>query len=121
MPPTKEGKEKDTEDVRKVRVRITHSSKDLKALERVTNSLIENAKKKQNDGVTFRGPVRVPTKTLRITCRKTPCGEGSKTWDRWELRIYKRYIDFFCLEQDIKELTNLKVDPGVEITLEMAD
>lgn len=29
-----------------------------------------------------KGPVRMPTKTLRITTRKTPCGEGSKTWDR---------------------------------------
>lgn len=29
-----------------------------------------------------KGPVRMPTKILRITTRKTPCGEGSKTWDR---------------------------------------
>jgi small subunit ribosomal protein S20e len=89
MADTDKGKGKDTEDLRKVKVRIIHSSKDLKALEKVTNSLIENAKKKEADGVTIRGPTRMPTKTLRITCRKTPCGEGSKTWDRWELRIYK--------------------------------
>ena len=34
------------------------------------------------------GPVRLPTKHLRITTRKTPCGEGSKTWDRFEMRIH---------------------------------
>jgi len=39
------------------------------------------------------GPVRLPTRTLRITTRKTPCGEGSKTWDRFEMRIHKRIID----------------------------
>ena len=39
------------------------------------------------------GPVRLPTKVLRITTRKTPCGEGSKTWDRFEMRIHKRIID----------------------------
>lgn len=35
----------------------------------------------------FQGPVRMPTKTLRITTRKTPCGEGSKTWDRFQVRF----------------------------------
>merc|ERR1712071_206608 len=40
-----------------------------------------------------KGPVRMPTKTLRITTRKTPCGEGSKTWDRFQMRIHKRIID----------------------------
>lgn len=29
--------------------------------------------------------MRMPTKTLRITTRKTPCGEGSKTWDRFQV------------------------------------
>ena len=32
----------------------------------------------------------MPTKTLRITTRKTPCGEGSKTWDKFQMRIHKR-------------------------------
>lgn len=35
----------------------------------------------------IQGPVRMPTKVLRITTRKTPCGEGSKTWDRFQVRI----------------------------------
>ena len=37
-----------------------------------------------------------------MTVRKSPCGEGSKTWDRFEMRviqlykdqIHKRVIDF---------------------------
>lgn len=39
----------------------------------------------------FQGPVRMPTKTLRITTRKTPCGEGSKTWDRFQVR-FRRFV-----------------------------
>lgn len=27
----------------------------------------------------------MPTKVLRITTRKTPCGEGSKTWDHFQV------------------------------------
>lgn len=33
----------------------------------------------------LQGPIRMPTNTLRITTRKTPCGEGSKTWDRFQV------------------------------------
>lgn len=29
----------------------------------------------------------MPTNTLRITTRKTPCGEGSKTWDRFQVSL----------------------------------
>lgn len=38
----------------------------------------------------FQGPIRMPTNTLRITTRKTPCGEGSKTWDRFQ--VSKRFL-----------------------------
>ena len=40
-----------------------------------------------------KGPVRLPTKKLKISTRKTPCGEGSKTWDTYEMRIHKRLIE----------------------------
>ncbi len=61
----------------------------------------------------------MPTKILVLTVRKTPCGEGSKTWDRFEMRIYKRVIDLTCLVSDIKSITNFRIDPGVEIELTM--
>lgn len=41
-----------------------------------------------------KGPVRLPTKVLKVTTRKTPCGEGSKTWDCFEMRIHKRLIEY---------------------------
>ena len=41
-----------------------------------------------------KGPVRLPTKNLRISTRKTPNGEGSKTWDFFEMRIHKRLIEY---------------------------
>ncbi|NDW60510.1 hypothetical protein G0P98_29235, partial [Yangia sp. PrR004] len=38
----------------------------------------------------------MPTKHLKMTVRKSPCGEVSKTWDRFEMRIHKRVLDFTC-------------------------
>jgi small subunit ribosomal protein S20e len=49
----------------------------------VCQELIRGAKDKD---LKVKGPVRMPTKTLRITTRKTPCGEGSKTWDKFQMR-----------------------------------
>lgn len=57
--------------------------------------------------VKVRGPARMPTKHLRITTRKTPCGEGSKTWDRFEMCIHKRVIDFQCTMNAMREIVNI--------------
>merc|ERR1711974_15752 len=51
-----------------------------------------------------KGPVRMPTKTLKITTRKTPCGEGSKTWDRFQMRIHKRVIDLHSPSEIVRSL-----------------
>ena len=61
------------------------------------------------------GPVRLPTRTLRITTRKTPCGEGSKTWDRFEMRIHKRLIDLHSPAETVRSITNISIEPGVEV------
>ena len=75
-------------------IRITLISSNMKSLERISADLIIGAKEKN---LKVKGPVRTPTKTLRITTRKTPCGEGSKTWDRFQMRIHKRLIDLHIL------------------------
>ena len=73
------------------KTRITLTSRKVNALEKVCSELIERAKSKD---LRVKGPVRLPTKTLKVTTRKTPCGEGSKTWDCYELRIHKRLIEY---------------------------
>lgn len=74
--------------------------------------LITQSAKKE---VKARGPARIPTKVLRITTRKTPCGEGSKTWDRFEMRIHKRVIDLNTTLQAMKEITAIRIESGVDV------
>merc|ERR1712099_167341 len=57
------------------------------------------------------------TKILRITTRKTPCGEGSKTWDRYQMRIHKRIIDLHAPSEVVKQITSISIEPGVEVLL----
>jgi small subunit ribosomal protein S20e len=77
------------------------SAKEIKPLEDVCNQILSKTKEMN---FKFRGPVRIPTKTLKITTRKTPCGEGSDTWDRFEMRIHKRVIDLDCPISKVKEV-----------------
>merc|ERR1712038_1670547 len=51
------------------RIRITLTSKNVKSLEKVCADLIKGAKEKE---LRAKGPVRMPTKTLRITTRIPP-------------------------------------------------
>lgn len=72
------------------KIRITLTSRKVQSLEKVCRELIDRAKTKD---LRVKGPVRLPTKVLKVTTRKTPCGEGSKTWDTFEMRIHKRLIE----------------------------
>lgn len=69
----------------------------------VCADLIKGAKEKT---LKVKGPVRMPTKVLRITTRKTPCGEGSKTWDRFQMRIHKRLIDLHSPSEIVKQIVS---------------
>ena len=62
-----------------------------------------------------KGPIPLPTRRLRITTRKTPCGEGSKTWDRFQMRIHKRIIDIYGSSEVIKQISASGISAGVDV------
>lgn len=98
------------------KIRITLSSRKVQSLEKVSAELIERAKSKD---LRVSGPVRLPTKTLKITTRKTPCGEGSKTWDCFEMRIHKRLIDLNAPTEIVKQII-VNIEAGVEVEVTIA-
>jgi len=100
------------------RIRITLTSREVKPLEKVCEDLIKGAKTKK---LKHSGPVRMPTKHLRITCRKTPNGEGSKTWDRFEMHIHKRVIDLHSHSEIVRQITSINIDPCVEVEVTIAE
>ena len=75
------------------KIRITLSSRKVAALEKVCKELVGRAKDQQ---LRVKGPIRMPTKTLRITTMKSPCGEGTITFDRFQMRVHKRVIDLIA-------------------------
>ncbi|VDP02908.1 unnamed protein product [Heligmosomoides polygyrus] len=81
---------------------------DVRSLEKVCAQLIEGAK---NENLVVKGPIRLPTKVLRITTRKTPCGEGSKSWDRFQMRIHKRLISLHTPADLLRQITSISSSP----------
>ncbi len=101
-----------------LKIRITLTSRKVKELEKVCEDLIKGAKSKK---LKYAGPVRLPTKVLRITTRKSPCGEGTNTWDRFEMRIHKRIIDLHSTSDIVRQITAISIDPAVEVEVTIAN
>ncbi|ELW49840.1 40S ribosomal protein S20 [Tupaia chinensis] len=95
-------------------IRMTLASLNVESLEKVCANLIRGAKEKNLK------VIRMPTKALRITTRKTPC-EGSKTWDRFQMRIHKRLIDLHSPSEIVEQITSISIEPGVEVEVTIAD
>nr|XP_058132573.1 small ribosomal subunit protein uS10-like [Dasypus novemcinctus] len=99
-------------------IRITLTSSNVKSLEKMCADVIRGTKEKNLKEKEW---VWMPTETLRITTRKTPCGEGSKTWDCFQMRIHKQLIDLHSPSKIVKQITSISIDPGVEVEVTIAD
>jgi len=97
-------------------IRITLTSKNVQAVEKVCADLKSKA---QSRKLKVTGPVRMPTKILKLCVRKSPCGEGTNTFDRWQMRIHKRVLDLYCPPDIVKQITNIQIEAGVyaEVTI----
>ena len=96
------------------KARISLEGTDPKKVDQVCNQIKEIAKR---TGVDMSGPIPLPTKRLVVPVRKSPDGEGSETWDRWEMRIHKRLIDLQADERALRQLMRIQVPDGVNIEI----
>lgn len=98
------------------KARIKLSGIDHNKLEDVCAQVKEIASK---TGVGISGPIPLPTKRLRVPVRKSPSGDGTETWDRWEMRVHKRLIDIPADERTMRQIMRVRVPDGVNIEIEL--
>jgi len=72
-------------------------------------------------GVEIRGPIPLPTQKLKITTRRSPCGEGKASWERYEMRIHKRLIDLGVDERALRLVMRVPIPEGLNIEIEMIE
>lgn len=98
------------------RARIKLTSTDTDKLEGVCNEIKDIASK---IGVKIIGPIPLPTKKLLVPTRKTPCGDGSKTWDKYEMRVHKRLIEIDARDRVMRSIMRIRVPNEVYIEMEI--
>ena len=100
------------------RVRIKLESINIDQLNEVINSVKDIA---SSAGVPISGPIPLPTKRLKVTTRKSPCGDGTATFDRFEMRIHKRIIDLVSNDAALHRIMRMSIPRTVKIKIEMID
>ena len=101
-----------------VRTRIKLVSNDINKLNEIIAAICEIANK---SGVAMHGPVPLPTKRLRVTTRKSPCGDGRATFDHFEMRVHKRLIDMPADERVLHSIMRLPIPKEVSVEIEMIE
>ena len=96
--------------------RVKLTSKNLTKLTNVCSEIMSIGKK---TGVKIKGPVPLPVKRLNISTRKSPCGSGTETYEKWELKMHRRVIDIGADDKAIRQLMRLKIPDDVYIELSL--
>lgn len=96
------------------KARISLTGIDAEKVEKVCQGIKDIA---QRTGTNISGPIPLPTKHLRVPCRKSPDGEGTETWDKWEMRIHKRLIELEAQDRALRQLMRIQVPDGVNVEI----
>lgn len=99
------------------KARIKLVGKDRKELDEVCKQIIEIAR---STGIAASGPIPLPTKKLIVATRRTPCGDGSDTYERWQMRIYKRLIEIAGDERTLRQIMRVRVPDTVHIEITLS-
>ena len=104
----------------KQNIRIKLRAYDNKILDQSTEEIVNTVKR---TGASIKGPIPLPTRRLVVPCRKSPDGEGSETWDHWEMRVHKRLLELVTNtakdEKSLRKVLRIPIPDSVTIELSL--
>lgn len=83
------------------------------------NKVLENIKEIiDRTGANVSGPIYLPTKILRVSPRKSSCGDGTSTYHKFQMHIYRRMYIFNSLnERTLQQIVHLPIPTSVKVEL----
>lgn len=114
--------EEEEEEIAHYKLTLTH--KKHRGLELAVKDIMRKVENLKNDGARVKssGPGRMPIKRLKITTRRSPCGNGTNTFDTWEMKIHKRVFHIHCSQKNFQSITSgLYTEPGMILDAEEID
>jgi small subunit ribosomal protein S10 len=100
--------------MQKARIRLSSTN-----IEQMNKVVGEIKKVVSHTGVKMYGPVPLPTRHLAITTQKSPCGEGTTTWERYQMRIHKRLIDINADDRSMTLIMKIMFPEQVLVEIEL--
>ena len=100
------------------KARINLSSINTSQLNQICEAIIDIADKTK---VKLSGPIPLPTKILKHVTRKSPCGDGKASFEKFEMRIHKRLIDLEMNERALRLVMRVPIPEEVQIQIEMKE
>ncbi len=98
--------------------RIKLTSANVAALTQLCKDIKDMTEK---TGVKVKGPQPLPTRKLKVVTRKSPCGQGTNTYDKWEMRVHRRLIDLDADDRTMRQLMKLTVPEDVFIEVNLSN
>jgi len=102
--------------MQKARIKLT--SPDFGQITEISKKMVEIA---ERTGVKHSGIVPLPTKKLVVPTRKAPCGGGTESYERWQLRIHKRLIDVEADERTLRRIMRVEIPESVHVEIELKE
>jgi len=102
--------------MQKARIKLT--SPDFEQLTEIAERMTGVA---ERTGVKHSGIIPLPTKKLIVPTRKSPCGGGTETYERWQLRIHKRLIDVEADERTLRRIMRVEIPESVHVEIELRE
>ncbi|MDP2908326.1 MAG: 30S ribosomal protein S10 [Nanoarchaeota archaeon] len=100
------------------KARIKLAATEISKLNEICRSIKDIAEKTK---VKMSGPIPIPTKRMKITTRRSPCGDGKASFENFEMRIHKRLIDLGVDERALRLIMRVPIPEGVSVEIVMLD
>ncbi|MFH1586903.1 MAG: 30S ribosomal protein S10 [Candidatus Diapherotrites archaeon] len=102
--------------MQKARIRL--SSPDYTELTEICSRIVDVAKR---TGVKHSGIIPLPTKKMIVPTRKSPCGGGTESYEKWQMRIHKRLIDIESDERTLRRVMRVEIPENVHVEIELKE
>lgn len=100
------------------KARIKLAGTDIDKINEICESIKDIAEKTKTK---ISGPITMPTKKLKLTTRRSPCGDGKASFENYEMRIHKRLIDLGVDERALRLVMRVPIPEGISIEIELKD
>ncbi|PIN85219.1 MAG: 30S ribosomal protein S10 [Candidatus Diapherotrites archaeon CG11_big_fil_rev_8_21_14_0_20_37_9] len=98
--------------------RLKLTSSDYTQLEGICGRIQEVATR---TGAKHSGTIAMPTKKMVIPTRKSMCGGGTESYEKWQMRIHKRMIDIQADETTLRRIMRVEIPENVHVEIELKD